>query len=563
MAQVIEYRLVNLADVIAATDPNQPVAFDTETVGFYSKIRLAQFYQPHWDGPLMVENPNPFELVAFLNAQPFYCHNVHYDITCIQENTGKNAWIPQNFDCTFLLARLHFFLKESFSLDDVVRYVLGYNPYEDNDQQKSDWGVPVLSEEQLVYAASDVVYLSQVYDAVKASRDDFSYKLDLLTTRYCLEFQNNGMPVDVSRIDAKYLENMKRIKEIALPINCNSYQQVRKYIDSNKSDDLGLAELAAKDHERAKAVRETRKLVKSNSFLTKFKDTMEDLGNGFGVIYGKFKCSARSGRTTSDDQNLQQLPRSLKSMFGVEEHGEEVILFSDFAQIQLRAVCVKTGDRTMERLFRAGEDLHNFVAKMIFGEDFTKEQRQICKTANFGLLFGAGAVVFIAILLKQAGLWLTEAEANAFKKKWLALWTQIAGWQTQGIKDWKKKLPWETPLGRRYTAKMMTDQLAMQIQGFEAEVAKLAMHYMWPKLKELSAQIKLRDFIHDSYIFTAPNDPVIYEKACVIIADAMQEAWKEMCQNLIIPDLPMPVKVRVGWNWGDIEKDVFIMEHAQ
>ena len=356
---------------------------------------------------------------------------------------------------------------------------------------------------------------------------------------------------------------MIRIKEIALPINCNSYKQVRPYIGSEMSDDGGLAKLSSQGNERAKLVRETRKLTKSNSFLTKFNETMEVLNDDFGLIYGKFKCSPRSGRTASDKQNLQQLPRKLKKIFGVEEDGDKVIIYSDFAQIQLRAVCVKTGDKKMEKLFRDGEDLHNFVAEMIFGKDFTKTHRQICKTANFSLLFGAGINTFIAILLKEAGLSLSEKEARDLDKKWKALWVQINAWQQQGIKDWRKKIPWETPLGRRYTARMMTDQLAMQIQGFEAEVAKLGMHYMIPKLKELHSDIKLRNFIHDSYIFTAPNKPEIYEKASVIIADAMQEGWKQMCQNVLIPDLAMPVNVRVGWNWGDIEEDNFIFEHNQ
>lgn len=552
-----------LADVKSLIDYTQPLAFDTETIGLYGKIRLAQFYQAHWDAPLLVEYPNVMELASVITKAHVIMHNAHYDISTVQDNLGRMPWMPERFDCTFLLARLYFFLKDSFSLDQVVKYTIGYDPYEGKDLQTSNWGAIVLSQEQKEYAAADVFFLLKVWDTVKERLEDYSYKLDLLTLRYALDFQNNGMPIDINRITERYIKNMARIKELNLPINCNSYQQVRPYIGSVQSDDEGLAILSAQGNEKAKVVREARKLIKNNSFLTKYRETMVDFGEGFGVIFGKFKPSARSGRLTSDDQNLQQIPRSLKNIFGVVQDGDTVIIFVDFAQIQLRAVTVVTGDTTMERLFRDGADMHNFVAKMIFGDDFTKEHRQISKTANFGLLFGAGALVFIKILLTQAGMYLSEAEATKIKKKWLSLWTQIAAWQNKGIKDWKKGLPGETPLGRRYTAKMMTDQLAMEIQGFEAEVAKLALHYMLPKLKELDASIKLRDFIHDSYIFTCVNNKDIYMKACKIIANSMQEAWREMCQSVAITDLPMPVKVRVGWNWGDIEKDNFIIEHAQ
>lgn len=539
-------------------DYDQPLAFDTETIGFYGKIRLAQFYQPHFPCPVLVEYPSALELVSVLNDAEVFAHHIHYDITTIQRNMNRMVWMPKKFHCTLLLSRLHFFSKNDFSLDDVIGYVLGNNPYGQTkkDMQTSDWGALVLSEEQKKYAALDVKCLWDVFMTVKSYVDDYSYKLDMLMLRYCLDFQNNGLPVQVDKITTRYAENAAKIKEIALPINCNSYQQVRKYINSTKSDDLGLSELISQGNERAKAVKDTRKLTKENSFLQKFMDTMRD-----GCIFGNFKLTAKSGRTTSDDQNLQQLPRNLKGCFGFDEDGDEVLIYADFAQIQLRCVCVIANDKTMEGLFRSGADLHNFVTEIIFGENYTKTDRTICKTANFGLLFGAGVETFQAILLKQAGMAISVDFGSTLKKKWLALWTAVAKWQERGIKAWRKGETWETPLGRKYSAKMMTDQLANQIQGFESEVAKLATHYMLKeRMSNLHPDIKLRNFVHDSYIFSCPKIPEIYEAACVIIAESMKDAWVEMSQATAIPDLPMPVKVRVGYNWGDIEDDKFLYE---
>jgi len=556
----IKYKLMSLADAIKSLNVDEPVMFDTETKGFYGKIRLAQFYQKHMNGTaIIVENPSPYELISYLTDLHIVAHNVHYDISTIQEQVGRLTWMPKKFDCTFLLSRLYFYDQAKFALDDVIKYTIGHDPYHNKkEMQKSDWNAVLLSEEQLIYAATDVICLQEVWDTVKGVLNEFSYKLDILCTKYCLDFQNNGMPILIDRLEDQYALNTYRIKEIGLPINCNSWQQVRPYIDSENSNDEGLARLSAQGSERAKAVRETRKLVKSNSFLTKYANTVEN-----NSIFGKFKCSARSGRTTSSHQNLQQIPRKLKGIFGVPDGGSEVILYSDYAQIQLRGVCVITGDKTMEKLFREGKDLHNYVAEMIFGKVFTKTERQISKTANFGLLFGAGVFVFMSILLKQAGLCLKEQEAKKIKKKWVGLWKQISSWQQRGIKDWKNGRVWQTPLGRKYKAKMMTDQLAMQVQGFESEVAKLAMHYMIPKLKKLNTDIKLRNFIHDSYTFTCPNDKKLYTLANKIIADSMQEAWTEMCTSVEITDLPMPVNVLVGYNWGDIENGKYIAKYEQ
>lgn len=561
------YKKITLAELAVILDYSAPLGFDTETIGFYGKIRLASFYQKGWDVPVIVEWPNPFELAAMLTKAHCVMHNAAYDISTVQDQMGKVLWMPERFDDTFFAARLHFYRNDGFGLDKVVGYVLGYNPYTElGDHSESDWSVPVLSVEQERYSAMDARFLMDVYDAVQPAFEEYSYRLDILMARYCLDFQCNGMPIDRARLDQRYRENVAQIAKLDLRINCNSYIQVRAYIGSNMSDDLGLAKLIHQGNERAGVVREVRGLTKNNSFLNKFVETMVD-----GCIFGHFGVGARSGRTTCKDQNLQQHPRDLKCLVGLPEDGDEVIIFSDFAQIQLRGVCVVTGDVAMEKLFRAGADLHNYVAQMTHGDNFTKTHRQIAKTENFGLLFGAGIVVFGNILLADAGIWLSDEDLTKLRNKWINLWQQIKAWQSRGIKDWKNGKPWQTPLGRKYMAKMMTDQLAMQIQGFEAEVAKLALHYMWPRLIDLNARIpddmpriRLRNFMHDSYLFTGPKIEWVYKEASEIIATAMQEAWTEMCQAVLIKDLPMPVKVRTGFNWEDIDKnDVFIYEHKQ
>lgn len=545
---MLPYKFITVTELKDLIDYEKPVMCDTETLGFYGKIRLLQAYQRGWDFVAFVEWPNPMELISVLTKAHTVWFNAHYDISTTQYNIGHLYWQPEHYDCLFLMSRLYFFTKEKFDLASVISYTIGHNPYEE-DESASDWSVPVLSESQKTYAVMDVYYLHDVWDLINETREDTNYKLDMLCLKYCLEFQTNGMPVDVDILEDLYAKNAEQLEQIGLPINCNSFKQVREYIGSTLSDDHGLAVLISQGNERAKDVRQTRKLTKQNSFMTKWMRNLRD-----GCIFGLFKPSARSGRTTSNDENLQQLPRALKAVFGLPKDGDTVMLISDFAQIQLRAVAVIAPDRTMEQLFRAGEDLHNFVAKMIFGENFTKSDRQIAKTSNFSLLFGAGITVLKGQLLKDSGMWLEDAEASKIKNKWLNLWKGINAWQKRGIRDWKKGVAWETPLGRRYVSKMMTDQLANQIQGFEAEVAKLAMHYMLPKLKELDERILFRDFIHDGYIFTAPNEPELYKKAAEIIAHSMQDAWIEMCDARVeIDDLPMPVEVKVGWNWGAIE----------
>ena len=212
-------------------------------------------------------------------------------------------------------------------------------------------------------------------------------------------------------------------------------------------------------------------------------------------------------------------------------------------------------------MFREGVDIHNFTTEMIFGTDFTKTQRQLTKTANFNFLYGGGVPVFISILIKEADLWIEEREGYSLRKKWRNLWQEIYTWQQRGINAWKKGKIWTTPLGREYVGKLMTDHLNIQNQGAGAEVAKLALHYMYPKLKQLETT-ELVNFIHDSYIGQADTLEEA-KQAAQIVADSMQEGWVEMSKLFKVTDLPMPVNVRVGHNWGDIEDDKFIWELNQ
>ena len=554
-------------DLLSLIDTEQPLMFDTETIGLYGRIRLAQFYQEYFEKPILVEYPDIYQLVDVLNKCWVVCHNASYDISTVQEALDKRPWQPKRLEDTFFLSRLYYYTKEKFSLDECIAYTIGYNPYEElgskkKELQSSNWDIPVLSEDQKRYAAFDVYYMFSLWQIVKEMCSDICYKLDIITLKSNLRFQRNGLPVDINRVNKRFANNQAQIDEIALPINCNSYQQVRLYISSDKSNNEGLAELSAQGNERAANVRKARGLIKENSFLKKF--TTDD-----GHIYGKFNPSARSGRSTCKDQNLQQLPRSTKECFGVDENGDRVLVYSDFSQLELRCVCAITGDSMMEGLYRDDLDIHTYTAKRLFNTDTpTKEQRRIAKTCNFGLLYGAGVNVFLKVLLTTTSVILPYQEAKNICRRWRNLWPAIKAWQQKGIDDWRKKRPWQTPLGRRYVAKMMTDQLNIQVQGMGSEVAKLANHYMegymadngWEDWSHWQ-----RNFIHDSYIFVMPNNEILYKELTNIIANSMQEAWTEMSAACKITDLPMPVEVNVGYNWGDIESDdhITIYTHNQ
>ncbi|HPF79040.1 MAG TPA: ribonuclease D, partial [Alphaproteobacteria bacterium] len=68
--------------------------------------------------------------------------------------------------CTKIASRLCRTYTDRHGLKDLAKEVLGVNM--DEQQQSSNWGAETLSQEQMAYAASDVLYLH----ALKEKLDD-------------------------------------------------------------------------------------------------------------------------------------------------------------------------------------------------------------------------------------------------------------------------------------------------------------------------------------------------------------------------------------------------------
>lgn len=552
----LAYRVTDLSEVRQLIDDTQEVAFDVETIGLYGSFALAQFYQRDWPEALLVPSPDPIELSLTVRDLHIVCHNTSYEVSTIQTQLGKalgsagmHKWVPKAWEDTLLLSKLHFFDKEKFALDDCYTYLFRTDIYANYGldkklMHKADW--TKLDEAKLSYAAIDVFYLLELYDACKDERESMSYELDKAATTRAFDFQTNGLAIDIDRIKTRIEENDAKVAELNCPINVNSWQQVRPYIGEDESDDIALATFALSGNEHADQVRKVRKLLKQNSFLHKYLDEAID-----GRIYGKFTFTTKSGRGNCSDQNLQQLPRSTKGMFCAEPGN--VLVMSDYSQLELRMICAIANDSAMEKLFKNNEDLHKYTATMM------NTPRPQAKTCNFNLTYGGSAKMLRTIFIKSVNLLLDLSYVSGLKKKWHNLWKGITKWQEAMTARHRKGGTFETLLGRRMKAKLYTDAMNLPIQGSSAEVSKLAIHRMFteldntPELKDVSRFV---NFVHDSFMWECPDDPEIYEPLAKITANAMKSAWEELVQFTAIPDLPMPVEVTVGYNWGDLENEV-------
>ncbi|MDP6388599.1 MAG: ribonuclease D [Alphaproteobacteria bacterium] len=159
---VIELHRGDLPDGV---DLGKVVAIDTETLGLNTLrdrlclaqlsagdgvCHLVQFAAGEYDAPnlsAMLSDPGVLKLFHF----------ARFDIAALDHYLGVDC---RPVYCTKIASRLVRTYTDRHGLKDLCRELLGVEL--SKQQQSSDWGADELSEQQLEYAASDVLYLHRI-----------------------------------------------------------------------------------------------------------------------------------------------------------------------------------------------------------------------------------------------------------------------------------------------------------------------------------------------------------------------------------------------------------------
>jgi ribonuclease D len=158
-------------DMPAGLDLGPAVAIDTETMGLVpGRDRLCLVQLSAGDGnthlvqiaPGQREAPN---LVAML-GDPGVLKLFHFGRFDIAMLLGAFGILAGPVYCTKIASRLVRTYTDRHGLKDLVRELLDIDI--SKQQQSSDWGAAELSQAQLEYAASDVLYLHQLKGVLDA-----------------------------------------------------------------------------------------------------------------------------------------------------------------------------------------------------------------------------------------------------------------------------------------------------------------------------------------------------------------------------------------------------------
>ena len=149
----------------------EAIAIDTETLGLKPhRDRLCVVQISPGDGSadvIQIERgqtsaPNLVTLLEDSRITKIF-HFGRFDLAVLFHNLGA---MPQPVFCTKIASRLTRTYTDRHGLKDVCQEFLGVTL--SKQQQSSDWAAEILSPEQLEYAASDVLHLHRLREALTA-----------------------------------------------------------------------------------------------------------------------------------------------------------------------------------------------------------------------------------------------------------------------------------------------------------------------------------------------------------------------------------------------------------
>jgi len=380
-----------------------------------------------------------------------------------------------------------------------------------------------------------------------------------------------GVRLDVAYLRALSLEVAEEIARLEAevfrlaghPFNLNSRDQLERVLfDELGLPAIGKTEKTGKRSTSAavlEALREAHPIVEKilqYRELTKLKSTYIDplpdlIHPRTGRLHTRFNQTATAtGRLSSSDPNLQNIPvrtplgQRIRRAFIAEEGWLLVAL--DYSQIELRVLAHLSGDENLIRVFQEGRDIHTETASWMFGvprEAVDPLMRRAAKTINFGVLYGMSAH-----RLSQE-LAIPYEEAQAFIERYFQSFPKVRAWIEKTLEEGRRRGYVETLFGRRRyvpdlearvkSVREAAERMAfnMPVQGTAADLMKLAMVKLFPRLEEVGARMLLQ--VHDELVLEAPKER----------AEAVARLAKEVMEGVYPLAVPLEVEVGIGEDW--------------
>lgn len=591
----------------------ETIFFDCETTGLQPifgglrLLQLATFQAPPvvidcWD----LKDDDWVVLEEFFDVErEWVAHNAVFDLGWLQEHC---IYPKGRVLCTMLASRVltNGLPNIKNGLQPVVKRYLDKEI--SKEEQRSDWSVPELRAAQIEYAAYDVQLLTELYEPIQHRMANGglhkAWYLECAALPAMAQLWRTGLPFDKQMLEELRDElegDNQRLGEQfiveldeALPVNgklprdtdgsINLRDKAQGSVRAGTKKPAGfninsphqlkamfttlLGEVpVGPDGKPSASKAALREYVADHPIISKYllwkrvekrRQMVESLlkfqcGDGF-IRASYLQMGADTGRMSCMSPNLQQVPRDQRFRACVQAPQGWKLVVADYAQMELRLAAAEAQDELMIRAFQEDKDLHTLTAMQIYGvgeEEVTKEQRQIAKSANFGLLFGSGARG-LRNYAGSMGIQMSMEEAGVIRDKFHGAYTGIHKWQRQAADAANRSSGANAAVWirnsklRRFLPgeqNKLTTRCNTPIQGAGAAVMKRALGKLWPKLYQSTEDVvKLAGVVHDECILLVREDKV--EEWAEVLTRTMEEAEQEW-----LGEVPALAEAGIGDSW--------------
>lgn len=263
-----------------------------------------------------------------------------------------------------------------------------------------------------------------------------------------------------------------------------------------------------------------------------------------GRVYSRFNQLVATGRGSSKQPNLQNLPPDLRRYF-VAPEGRK-LLIADYSQLEYCVAAHLAADDALLEPLREGRDFHTVTAEMIGVE------RAQAKTVNFGVLYGMGP----NSLGKRLGV--DKEKAQEYIDALFERAPGLRHWYREVCNNARDGMNHATTvLGRRRLLDMSLSRFAVghweanrsqalnhPIQGSCADGYKLAAAMVHERRREFAGTPYLVNMVHDELVLE--TDEGAAEHDAGLLEEIMLAGMRQA-----IGDAPVSVEVIVADNWGE------------
>ena len=397
-------------------------------------------------------------------------------------------------------------------------------------------------------------------------------RIELPLTAVLAAMEDAGIKIDTYRmgeITARLADRVEELESLAYELAgeefmLGSTQQLARILfekleltpgrkgKTGYSTDTRVLRSIRHEHAIVEVIEEWRELTK---LLNTYLGPLPALLGEDGRLHTHFnQAVAATGRLSTSNPNLQAIPirtelgREIRSAF-IAEPGHRLVA-ADYSQVELRILAHVSGEPKLREAFVRGEDIHAATAAEVLGKDqaaLTKDERNIAKMVNFGIIYGISAFGL------SENLEIPREEAQQYIDAYLARFPMVQDFIQRTIEQAKRDGYVTTLFGRRRPVpeirasnrqtRSLGERLAVNsvMQGTAADVIKIAMVSIHKRLREEGRASRLVLQVHDELLVEAPDAEV----------STVKELVREEMSNAYPLEPPLGVDVGAGDDWNE------------